>query len=80
MKDQDKEKAWENFRLWFDAIDEQVKGKQLRAENTHLWITMLGVRNVMNEIAVAELGVNWVQENNVKNAPSNSAAFAEMGW
>ena len=80
MKDQDTEKAWNNFRLWFDAIDQQVKGKELRAENTHLWITMLGIRNVMNEIAVAEQGVNWVQENNVKNAPSNSAAFAEMGW
>jgi|LauGreDrversion4_2_1035121.scaffolds.fasta_scaffold3797538_1 hypothetical protein len=80
MKDQDKEQAWNNFRLWFDSIDEQVKGKTLRAENTHLWITMLGIRNVMCEIAIAELGVNWVHENNVKNAPSNSAAFAEMGW
>lgn len=80
MKDQDKEQAWNNFRLWFDAIDQQVKGKELRAENTHLWITMLGIRNVMCEIAIAEKGVSWVHENNVKNAPSNSAAFAEMGW
>jgi hypothetical protein len=41
---------------------------------------MLGIRNVMCEIAIAEQGVSWVHENNVKNAPSNSAAFAEMGW
>lgn len=56
--------AWRTFRKWFNSIDSQVKGEELRNDNPHLWLQMIGLRNSMLDVARATLDSNWIIENN----------------
>lgn len=55
--------SWQSLRQWFDSIDRSVRDEEFRKDQIHLWMQFLGLRNAMNDIAHATLGMKWVQEN-----------------